>query len=865
MQHRDERFGLEEGSGLEETSRPPVDWDELIVPSEASEASEAEDSALPRPTAKPAKPKASLPMTPAQKMRREAAVTAWTIVVIVFALLWDVSLVQNWRLANLLAEVDQHRATDTYASHIEALAILEEAEADTRHLPGPLDRFFFGTLPRMPLTNVAKLRARAADERVVLASLTEWRFEWFGAREAARHLEAVDKDSPAGRTARVYLMLVREEEDDALELARESWERDPDDHFVQEALAEAVLTTGAPGDWAELGAVLEVGAAKNPWRGLLAARLNEAGGLSDFLADHPEHVEAQIEGAGRGDESIAALRALAARTDPDIGPTQKARAHYTLGLMIRAAEDMTEAAVHFQNAIDAAPARIALYPVLIDLHIGQRDYDEALEVTEKMAGHADDPKLAALLVPRARVAHMRGKPGDALQLLEEITEPTFESHWTLGHVHLELDDPGSAERAFREAVKKDGGSRAAKAFALYGELARGESEEPEQLLNELKELAEANEEDHEVRRAYGLGAVFEAESREVRRQRRQGLEGARDFLRETLELVPMDVLLRYDLCAVEVAMGSSEEADEACQAALELNPAFKPGALHFIGLRLLEERFGDALELVSKLEEHHGEEDFQLSMKRAEALIGLRRFEDAEAELERWTGSDHEEALETLLLKGRLAFARHQYEEAHDFFWNARELDRDHVEARVMLGHALVRLEGWEEGWEAADALLRDLLSDPIWGGQAWFALGELRRRQERFGDARINLRRAGERLEGHIVSARLLVLINVELALAWEDRFNWDHRQVARHLELAREHAEESELEVAELLVAEARYHLGKRRGELALAREALERATEVDPLLCEGWRLLERIYRATRARAELRRLNANRPAVCR
>ncbi|MFU8803593.1 MAG: tetratricopeptide repeat protein [Bradymonadaceae bacterium] len=210
------------------------------------------------------------------------------------------------------------------------------------------------------------------------------------------------------------------------------------------------------------------------------------------------------------------------------------------------------------------------------------------------------------------------------------------------------------------------------------------------------------------------------------------------------------------------------------------------------------------------------------------------------------------------MLKGRLAFARRDYAEARKFFERAQEINKDDFMANVMLGHTLVRLG--ENG--PADRLLRDLLSAPVWGGHAWLALGELRRRQGRFQDANTNLTRARERLSSHIIPPRIEALIDVELALAWQRHRNWDHARVEQYLDAARQHSDEDFVEV---LLAQGQFELGKRRRNLPAARRALEKATELDPNLCEAWSSLRQVYQAQRARAELRGIRGKMPESCR
>ncbi|MBA2665339.1 MAG: hypothetical protein H0U74_23825 [Bradymonadaceae bacterium] len=813
------------------------------------------------------------------RRRRNAkiAMVSAAALVTMLASWFMVANAQHDRLAAVLAEVESDRLADSYTSYQRALANAQGAEEQTRVLPSLLDGLVFGVLPTMAGNDVAGLRAELRDQQIELAAVIAWRFDAGGARQGVDASSELDQLTAARYVERIYDTLLAGDFDVAIDNALHGRKLHAEHGELVEALAEAVLADEAAarrrfypisGLDTMLDAALEEGASTSARRRLLLARLAIQGGdpakammgLGAILKEHPQHFDAQIERAlalspveARRAELVAAMRAVA--TSEQIAPHQRARAYHTLGLITIDADE--EAQSYFRQAIEAAPARAVLYPALIDLHIREARYDEATSLLKTMAEHCFDKHAESLAVRTAKNALLTGKAKEAPAVLDKVTLWTKETKWMQGLVHLELGDEKAAHTAFDvAAAAKNGVFPRATAFAVY----TGDADDA---AKELRALAKTHPNDIWILRAAALGIMREAKRASTARLQDRLFKEARGHLRAALALQPTDVFLRYDLCAVEIALGALKPAEKACTEAFEGQAAHRRGALHLVRLRLNQGQYQEAIALRTQIVAHHSaDKDFELSAVQVEALTGLRRFEEATEELDRWVGSEHEESLARLVLKARIALAQYQYEEVKDFAQRARAVAPDDHEAGVLFAQALVRTD--PERWEEADEILRGLLSSPQLGPRAWMALGELRKRQERYPDATVNLTRAGERFDNLIAPARHQVLVNTELAMVWQARHNWDHARVERHLTQARAQAAEHEIEVAQLLVAEARFQLGKRGGERGLAREALEKASELDPLLCETWPLLQRVYEADKARQQLRALRAKIPASC-
>lgn len=805
-------------------------------------------------------PTPKVQLSKAKKFRRGLMLGIGATILTVLLLWSGVSVLQHWRLSRTVSMAEQSRLLDTYQGHADALERLMPALENTRVLPGLLDLAVFEGLGPFPGTSVGDLRKRIRSEQAELAALIEWRYEWADSRQAVALIDELDPAQPAAMAGRLYLMLLSEDEPSATASVTESWAIHGDKREVQEAVAEAIFAFDLDGPREDvINALSAEEKMKSPRRLFLAAALTDqrasdggARSLAAFTAEHPDHIDGLIAfgmAMTRGDERVheERLATLVAVEPPQIGPYQKARGLQFLGGQRRERGDIREAIVHLRAAIDASPARVSLYPALVDVQIEQGLYEEALGTLDAMNAQAGGVPRPDMLSRRARVLLLTGRGTEALEVIRPVTIHTPESGFVAGLVYLEVGNPSAAKQAFEAASKGRYGTSDAKAFTLYSQKLTESDANSEAILEALAEIAEAEDASADVGRAYGLAMMHEADSRANRNRRRQGLQRAGKQLRASLEKNPRHVLLANDICRLELMFPHRERADEACRAALELSSAYTPGLANLIRLRLKEEQFESALQQVFRARENlRGDRSFEIDALEVEALIGLRRFEDAASKVNGWTGLTGREEVERGLLRGKLAIAQHRHLDALDPLERAHRADPDHEEVALRLAHAWVKTGYWEE----ADPILRELLSSPYWGAEAWYALGELRRRQGRFPDARTNLRRATERLSEHMAPGRLHVLINTETALAWQDRFHWNHAQVQRHLGFARRRAEEYSIDVPEYLVIEGVFHLAKRRPEPELARELVEKAVEVDPLYCDGWTALTAVYRLLRER---------------
>ncbi len=775
-------------------------------------------------------------------------------------------MAQYGQLAATAEEAYQHRIADSYEDHLKAIELLRHAEEESRILPSVVDAVFFELLPAVPNNNVAAKRRNIGADASELAAFIEWRFEWSGARNGADGEVISGSDDAALVAAQIYRKLLAGEVRQAHELVDKNWERYSDSPAVQWAAAAVVLELDEPGELDGLQSALQESVDESLWRQLMLARLayqrrgdDAIDELQQFADNHPDHPEGQIYLAlalGADDDRRSGLEERLQRWIDDgevsFGPYQRARAIHALGAFAAADGEFEVAEEYFKRGIEEAPMRHELYPAPADFFVDRARFDEAKRMLDEMGEQLADDAHPGLLVRRAELALLEGRADTAREVLEEIEDPPANANWIRGLAHLDLEEFSAARQTFEDLAAQTNNGVGAEAYALYARMLIdvGDAEE---IFEEYGDFVGSPQ----IHRPQALAARVVAEHTPSRSQRRRSITTARDELLAALDIDPTDIFTRYELCSAEIDLGMEEEAEESCKSAFDHNSAYWPGALHYVRLRTRQGRYEEARELHSEISAHHDEAGWPMNAAEIRILIGLREFEEARQRLEE-TAEDAVDEVEHAILSGRLEFARYDYEAAREHFAEARELDSDNDEAAVLYGHTLVRLGNRSE----ANDLLLDLLSAPVWGGYAWYALGELRRRQGRFSDVRTNLSRADERLEAHIFPPEIYVNIDVELIRAWQERYSWDHSEIENLFESAREKAGDEE--IVELMIVDGAYHIDKRRPARRAARSILERALELDPLHCEGWELLEEVYQTQNASSELRQLRADRPESC-
>jgi tetratricopeptide (TPR) repeat protein len=282
-------------------------------------------------------------------------------------------------------------------------------------------------------------------------------------------------------------------------------------------------------------------------------------------------------------------------------------------------------------------------------------------------------------------------------------------------------------------------------------------------------------------------------------------------------------------------LGEGSQAFAHCKRGRKLNDRYRPGVRTAIQLAVLRGRYDDASSIATELgEAFPNAPDVSFAVVRA--LVAQRDVEAAEEQINRWAGKPVAESHEAKMAEGLLAFRRNKFRSALGYFQRAHEATPRDVEAAVYYAWTAARL-----GEDDGEDILRDRLSDPLWGPRAWQALGELRRRQGELRDARENLSEALEDYRKSIAPKWRESESYAELARTWADERDWDHYLTRRFVSRA---VTRGDAESVPAHMIRGEYKLEKRRRERDEAADHFERVLAREPYNCEAIDYLLDIY---------------------
>ncbi|MBA2661858.1 MAG: hypothetical protein H0U74_06155 [Bradymonadaceae bacterium] len=770
------------------------------------------------------------------------------------------------RLRDLMGEANSAQALDLYPGYVQALVHLDATSRPSSYLGSTIDELLFTKMP-LPGLSVPRWREMARADHALVAALVEQRFEHPGSRAAAHLIARAPAYHPHTAAAGIYEALASDKRDRALELALKARKFHPGDPVVREAVAEVLLLQDKLELSRELAATLATLSAPTLRERYALARLQHQLGdgsaptsLRAIIQEHSaEHVGAHLALAkslgARPEEHAqaqATLRSVVTSLAPNAAPLEMGRAFNAIGHFFAQGGDAVQAEANYRKAVAAAPQHSNVYPPLIALFQESARFDDARKVLAQVS--PTRPPSPYFAITRCELFLLSGMASQALQVLEGA-EDSGQIHWLRGLAQLQLGDPGKAIESFQAAAKAKPNPPAASAFALYAG-ARSDDTKTSAALAAIKKLGVEHPGDAAVHRANGLIHMHEATLGPSRSRHTQLVQAARKSFEQALITRPNDTILLHDRCQADIALRDAVAAKASCERARRANPEYLPGMIAIAHLHMLEGNYDLANTMLQDLRLQHPL-NARLSLTLARTQIGRGQLDRASEEVNRWLGEPAHESAEWMLVEGRIAFARREYTKALGYFQRAHESPANTGEAVAFLGTALARLGHIDR----ADALLRDALSHPTYGADSWMALGQLRRRQDRFADANTNLTRALQHFEAQIASPRRLAQVHAELARAWQIGHGWTHPNVLRHIELGQELAGNDE---PDWLHTFGLYQLAKRKPEQALAQRAFERAVEIDRFHCESWQALLRIYNAQRAGQSIRSLRERMPAVC-
>jgi tetratricopeptide (TPR) repeat protein len=320
------------------------------------------------------------------------------------------------------------------------------------------------------------------------------------------------------------------------------------------------------------------------------------------------------------------------------------------------------------------------------------------------------------------------------------------------------------------------------------------------------------------------------------------LARAKQHLDTASRLAPDDALPLFDLCQLYILRRSKDAATKACSEAQQMNPHYLPGALLTAQMWLLRGEWTKAEELLkAKAKEHP--EDHQIGFMMVRTYLIGQRLHLAQEELDRWIKHPEVKQHDFKRLQGLIAFSNRDFSSARGYLQQAAQHDADDPEISVFLAHAKLRAGALDDDVERQ---LKAQLRHPIWGGYAWLALGELRRRQRRFQDAEENFVEAIKALQEGITPPWVMAEAYLQRALAWQEKHGWRHERVALYLDEA--HA--LDIPSAELHYVRGLHALNQKKPALQDALRSLDRSLTLDPTRCDTLKALATTYTALKRR---------------
>lgn len=754
------------------------------------------------------------------------------------------------RLATALERAEQHRSSDTYSAWLDAY---RSTETDLSIVSAPDSaRSFIHTIGAfLGSESPSSLRDEIGRRHAYYAAVLEYRFERSGSRKAASLADNAfggeSEKSPLAQASAIYRELSRDRLQPALERARTA---DAADAYVPElthAQLEAHLRTKNGDDITEIAAEIERnGDDDSTYRQyLLAKAARHASGASasellQKLVDESdsEHLGAaiahtdQIRREGDLKKAAREARTLLDRRSSEASDYQRAKLHLILGQTYLEMEETDRAHREFEAATRIEPGRTSVYLPLIDQLLQSEDLKRAGKQIERAAAMAYT--TSALQRRRARHAYLSGEFRRALSALEHDEFPV-DAAILHGRILIALERYQSAEDVLAEVEDAHPRSRAARALDLLSRVERKDVE-PDMAIDRLDSIL-ADSRDSPLLWRSAARIRLRLGERSTGSARDEHLEAATRYARKAADAQPNRALNEYLLCETHLVRRQAASARDACRRARRQNPDYFPGVLTVARLKL-ELQDSEAVELLLDGRPADSPHQWAADELRVRAALQTGRIEGAREIVSQWS-DDAEAPLDRVnMAKGLIAFAAAEYDKSLEHFKKVQKETEDDAEARLYYTHALVRLGKNEE---SAAASLRKLNEHPQWSGEAWLIFGELRRRQDRFGDALENLRYAERNLKHDFVKTMQLSHLYAERLFTWEQRFDWDKRQLREILEDARE---VDEPWTPDLHLALGLYNLQKESPDLEAAISHLTKVVERQPSRCRAVLGLQKAY---------------------
>jgi tetratricopeptide (TPR) repeat protein len=533
--------------------------------------------------------------------------------------------------------------------------------------------------------------------------------------------------------------------------------------------------------------------------------------------------------------------------DAAVPPCQKARAEAARGRLQYRQEERDSALATLKRAAALCPERgegtLALVDHLLD--VGQFEEARATMDRQQRAGAA----AHELSLRRARLAQLTSRAEEGIEALASAPQEDPRVHWLRGQLYMDMGDHERAARAFDSGAERDPMLGAQVAWSKLA-LARKAGKPDGSALDVVDLLANKAEQSAQVQRAAGLMRLMAAQGERDATRRQDMLAQAKKRLDAAARLAPDDAQVLYDLCQLQLARRNKEAALATCEDAMARGDKYVPGMLYVAQMRLQRGEWEQSEALLKALQEAHPQ-DLQIGAMLVRTYIVGSRLGKAQETLDGWLKEPGAKTSQFKLLQGLIAFNMRDFAAAQGYLQQAAELDPSDAEAAIFVAYAKLRMG--EQGAPVED-VLKAQLRHPQWGGFAWLALGELRRRQGRFQDAEENLAQALTTLQEGMTPPWMIGDAYLQRALAWQAKHGWGHERVKQHLNDA---AGQGDSGSAELAYVRGLYMLNQKKPQLEAAAEEFERSLSVAPKSCATLQALALTYTKLKRNDDLDRVN--------
>lgn len=736
----------------------------------------------------------------------------------------------------------------TYARSLETFALLT-ATKDLHHPLGSWAEDVSTLVGEfIPIYNISSARASIAGHRAYHATWIEWRYEAPGSRQAAGLITqartTLGEDHELIKRAEIFAML-HQAPTRAFEDAQIHYRSSASDIDFAIPMALAAYQTGHTDLSRETLRHIEGLVATQHDQRQLVLMLQNMHHTSDFaqkLETHmDEHKSAELElhilKAQQHQIDLEGLTKSATYLNEAIASPQEswhpcfvARIHHALSHVPLAEQDFGRTLKSLEQAQKICPELPFISKAFATHFIKTGDHPRAKKILdEAIARHPD----AMLELTKAALALHQGDVAQHALVLAPLVQAKHPAALTQDARRLLLlGDPDGALAQFMSAHEVDAQGGVPMAYTHWVKsitLPARSGEQDDALTKLIKTQPFISP---ELQYTLTQLKLERAHHTHTPSERTSLFASAQRAVTDLIATSEYEGLARYELCKLYLAQRRYDSARESCNDAAKIDTKSIQGILVRARLELESGSPSKAKELLLPLDATR-HDYLPLAELLVRTYISQGDFGIAEQRLNKLVTA-YPKALVGQTLRGRLAFANSRYIEATEALQGVSDHSSHPVEAQVFLAYARIRTGSLQ----AVEEPLKKHLSHPIWGGYAWLALGELRRRQKRFDDAEENLTKARELLDHPYISSWFKIETLTQRALNWQAKHGWQNPQVGRYLKEAALIDSDTHADLNYLLGA---LELSGRRADNDAAISRLNQAIIIDARHCASLRALD------------------------